>query len=97
MGYRNKLAQFTLWVREIITAFKTSYRREAGHLHCGRCDKLVDTDGPPKGMTAGYYDCTGDPGLNEWARYAQPGEKYLCDACMWGTPDFIARRGVHLP
>ena len=68
--------------------------REASQrgIYCGRCGVQVDINPPLGPMTAGYYNCTGDP-AHEWACYAKPGEKYLCDTCMWNDPSYIAKRG----
>ena len=42
-------------------------------------------------FTCGYYIVT--RGSN-WNRFAHPGEKYLCDSCMWADPRFQEVYGV---
>nr|WP_143838143.1 hypothetical protein [Nitrospira cf. moscoviensis SBR1015] len=39
-------------------------------------------------MTAGYYVA------EAWQKYANPGEVYICDSCMWADPRYIADYGV---
>jgi hypothetical protein len=84
------------YVRECIEAAKDGWR-EVEELHtrrCSRCRKVVDREPFPRtGMTAGYYDVQGDPSY-EWGCYARPGEKFLCDSCMWADPKYILRRGT---
>lgn len=55
---------------------------------CSRCkmdlfDLLMRNS--TKGMTVGYYEVK----EGQWARFANPGERYLCDACMWKDPRYI--------
>lgn len=38
-------------------------------------------------MTVGYYDAKG------WPQFANPGEVFICDACMWEDPRYIAIYG----
>ncbi len=59
--------------------------------HCSRCNKLVDEDGSdePRGMTAGYYYVR-----FSWSEFANPGEVFICDECMWKDPRYIALYGV---
>jgi hypothetical protein len=42
-------------------------------------------------MTAGYYDVRS----GGWAEYAQPGEQFVSDPCIWAHPAFVAVYGVH--
>lgn len=58
---------------------------------CDRCHKPVVNFEPAKGgMTTGYYNVgEGSP----WARYANPGERMICDACMWADPTYIVDYG----
>ncbi len=95
MNLTERVRQF---VRECIESGKEGWR-EAEEKHtrrCSRCHKVVDREPFPAsdGMTAGYYNVQGDPNV-EWGCYARPGEKYLCDACMWIDPKFIKRRGYN--
>ncbi len=46
-----------------------------------------------KDMTVGYYEVREGP----WAKFANPGERYLCDACMWKDPRYIAVYGEYSP
>lgn len=85
------------FVRECIAAGKEGWR-EAEEKHtrrCARCNALVDREPflAKDGMTAGYYDVQGNPSY-EWGCYARPGEKYVCDPCMWSDPKFQLRRGT---
>ncbi len=59
---------------------------------CSRCNK--DTGSPllDGGMTAGYYHVEG---TNGWGQFANPGEVFICDACMWADPRYIAVYGIH--
>ena len=84
------------FIRECIEAGKEGWNEaEENHTRrCGRCHKIVEQEPfNPRGFTAGYYDVQGDPNV-EWGCYARPGEKYLCDSCMWSDPKFILRRGT---
>lgn len=91
MKLTERVRQF---VRECIEAAKEGWREaEAQHTRrCDRCHKVVDREPFPNTRTAGYYDVTGDPNV-EWGCYARPGEKYVCDSCLWSDPKFIQRRG----
>ena len=83
------------FIQESIAAAKEGWR-EAEEKHtrrCGRCHKIVEQEPfHTGGMTAGYYNVQGDPNV-EWGCYARPGEKYVCDSCLWSDPKFIQRRG----
>lgn len=49
------------------------------HIVCDRCKQVVpDAARECGGTTCGYYDVE----RGQWKKYADPGEKYLCDACM---------------
>jgi hypothetical protein len=55
---------------------------------CSRCGKIIDSPPPePSEMTAGYYIAAGHQ------QFANPGEVYVCDACMWADPRYIAVHG----
>lgn len=55
-------------------------------IRCDRCEKLVDSPPPKKGeFTAGYYA--------NWVNFTNPGEKHVCDACMWADPRYIGTFG----
>lgn len=61
---------------------------------CSRCKK--DISGLMRVRdygTCGYYEVS--HGI--WSHYAKPGERYLCDACMWADPRYIEIYGVHEP
>lgn len=54
---------------------------------CSRCKKPIPNFVPPDstGCTAGYYH------INEsWSRFANPGDVYVCDYCMWTDERYIA-------
>lgn len=57
---------------------------------CDRCQKMVPgyVGGP---MSAGVYVVEGEN--NQWAKYANPGERIVCDQCMWKDPRYIAVYG----
>lgn len=56
--------------------------------HCSRClEAIKDFEPPGDGMTAGYYVAAA------WGKYANPGEVYICDACMWADARYIADYG----
>ena len=60
---------------------------------CDRCDDEIEG---LRGQfaTAGFYDTAGQ---SWWARYANPGEKIVCDACMWADPRYRADYGINEP
>jgi uncharacterized protein (DUF736 family) len=57
--------------------------------HCSRCAEAIPDFAPPVDgeMTAGYYIAAA------WQKYANPGEVYVCDACMWSDPRYVADYG----
>jgi hypothetical protein len=56
---------------------------------CSRCKQPIrDFEPPSEGMTAGYYVAAG------WEKYCNPGEVYVCDACMWKDPRYLADYGA---
>ncbi len=52
---------------------------------CSRCGNLIPGFRPPdeSGTTAGYYLA------RAWPKYANPGDVYICDPCMWADPVYI--------
>jgi hypothetical protein len=57
---------------------------------CSRCTKPIKDFQPPadsKGFTSGYYVAAA------WPKYANEGEVYICDACMWNDPLYILDYG----
>ena len=59
---------------------------------CSRCQKGVEGSHPEdssSGCTAGYYDCRSGP----WAEFSGVSEDFLCDACMFKDPKYIAVYG----
>lgn len=56
---------------------------------CSRCQTVLRHFVPPDEceMTAGYYLASA------WPQYANPGEIYICDACMWADPRYVAVYG----
>lgn len=58
---------------------------------CSRCGQPVDSAPPcpSRPFTAGYYVAAA------WADFANPGEEYICDACMFADPRYIAVYGQH--
>jgi hypothetical protein len=64
---------------------------------CDRCGKTVkglhtpaDTAKGIPGGTSGYYTVDLP---SHWVLYADPGEKVICDDCMWADPRYIAVYG----
>lgn len=57
---------------------------------CSRCGHPVAHSRRPQGfgMTAGYYV------VAAWRDFCNPGEVYVCDACMWADPRYRAIYGV---
>lgn len=67
---------------------------------CDRCGKTVkglmgtslDNEGRPNmGFTAGFYRIAKDG--EGWGQYTNPGERNVCDECMWADPRYIADYG----
>lgn len=52
---------------------------------CSRCHLPISGFVAPEsvGFTAGYYVATA------WPSFADPGDTYICDACMWSDPRYI--------
>lgn len=64
---------------------------------CDRCKQQIDGIREPAdpatgfvGATGGFYE-TGNP--EGWGKYADPGERIVCDACMHADPRYIAVYG----
>ena len=63
-------------------------------VYCDRCQKQIKNAYRSPTATAGYYDVTpGLNGKNQWRRYANEGERNVCDVCMWADPKYIAEHG----
>lgn len=58
-------------------------------VHCDRCQSDVEGYIDPEGWSAGVYVTT-----SYWSKFANPGEKQVCDACMWADPRYIAKYGT---
>lgn len=63
---------------------------------CDRCGKLIEgVEYPPEegklGATGGFYRIKED-GVG-WGKYTNPGERVICDACMWQDERYIADYG----
>ncbi len=58
---------------------------------CSRCkedlSELMRASRPD--MTVGFYQVN----EGQWVAFANEGERYLCDACMWKDPRYIAEYG----
>ena len=52
---------------------------------CDRCGKTIDGAQSETG-TAGFYNVSNEP----WAKYALPGERIICDPCMWSDAGYRA-------
>lgn len=53
---------------------------------CDRCRKTVEGMRGPR-YTAGFYDA------EAWVKYTNPGEKIICDNCMWSDARYQADYG----
>jgi hypothetical protein len=56
---------------------------------CSGCKELVEGV-RGNGFTGGFYDVA----KGEWSKFARPGEKRLCDVCMWSRPEYQLVYGV---
>ena len=58
---------------------------------CSRCKADLTTlmKASLPDMTVGYYVVKS----GDWAKFANEGERYLCDACMWKDLRYIAVYG----
>ena len=56
---------------------------------CDRCRQVLPKADRTEIWTIGFYDTTS----HDWARFANPGETVVCDACMWADPRYIAVYG----
>lgn len=70
------------------------------HGVCDRCGKQIEGMWEPKtdtapGFTAGWYRVDED-GVG-WGRYTNPGERIICDACMWADPRYREVYGINEP
>ena len=65
---------------------------------CDRCHNTVEGYEISGSGTGGFYR-TEDP--RGWGRFANPGEKVVCDVCMQADPryqaEYPAARGPHIP
>lgn len=75
---------------EFILTIHRRYKALAKEGRCSRCEQLIENFKPPvydskgQGMTAGYYVIG-----SYWEKYANKGEVYVCDSCMWQDPRYI--------
>ena len=58
-------------------------------VQCDRCKKQVNGI-KTETATGGFYEVANPLG---WGKYADPGEKIVCDNCMWNDPRYIAVYG----
>ena len=58
-------------------------------IECSRCHKKVE-GWKDNIATAGFYIVQKG---NYWSKYANEGEEYLCDECMFKEPRYIADYG----
>lgn len=56
---------------------------------CNHCSKVVEGV-RGENFTGGFYDVA----KGFWKNFARPGEKRLCDVCMWSRPEFQLVYGV---
>lgn len=57
---------------------------------CNRCGQEVNGS-KSENFTAGYYEVWEG---SCWHKYAQLGEKVICDSCMWKDAKYIEDYGV---
>jgi hypothetical protein len=60
---------------------------------CDRCHQEFDGS-RTEDMTAGFYDVSPTDSPAGWDKFADPGEKIVCDRCMWTDPRYV---GVYGP
>lgn len=61
-------------------------------VQCARCKKHIDSEFDPRdSICAGFYWI--GPG-SMWNEFAKPGEEFICDECLWTSPEYIAKFGV---
>lgn len=60
---------------------------------CDRCGAKIDGY-RGEYATAGFYDVTGE---SWWSRYAKPGERNVCDACMLADENYCRDYGIPAP
>jgi hypothetical protein len=64
---------------------------------CDRCKATVEGLRTMR-FTGGFYEVQADLrtlDITSWSRYANPGEKIVCDACMHADPRYIAVYGTY--
>lgn len=62
------------------------------HIVCDRCKSVVrNAMKDCSGCTGGYYEVA----QGYWHQFANPGETYLCDPCMFADERYRAVYGVH--
>jgi hypothetical protein len=59
---------------------------------CDRCGKVIDGYRDEL-CTAGFYDVAPNDSPFSWHNLANPGERIVCDPCMWNDPRYIALYG----
>lgn len=59
---------------------------------CDRCGEEIKDAFRGLHATAGFYDVTGD---SWWSRYSRPGERNVCDICMWKDEGYRRDYGIH--
>lgn len=58
---------------------------------CDRCHEVVEGVRAPE-FTGGFYDATPN---SPWFGFSLPGEKIVCDACMFADVRYQEIYGVH--
>lgn len=79
-----------MYEKYLTASVEANIRQSAISVICDRCGKTVKGIIVPGIATSGFYDTTGS-----WAKYADPHEKIVCDACMWSDPRYQADYGTH--
>lgn len=60
---------------------------------CDRCGEKFDGS-RGEDFTAGFYDVSPTDSPAGWDKFANPGERVVCDRCMWADPRYVAVYGA---
>lgn len=58
---------------------------------CDRCKKEIQGFKISGEVTGGYYEV--GPLGNVWGKFSNPGERNVCDNCMWTDPRYVVAYG----
>lgn len=60
---------------------------------CDRCQQKFEGS-RTEDATAGFYDVTPTDSPAGWDKFANPGERIVCDRCMWTDQRYVAAHGT---